>query len=90
MNLNTLNEFRHAIYQCFCRAHDALFNVCDALVSDSAARSFAELSLSPSVTRRWPSVYAAMRDGQIDRMQLQQVFAQAGTCQAFETTGSRI
>lgn len=77
MNLNTLNEFRHAIYRCFNRARDALFNVCDALVTAVAAQSFAELSLSPCVTRRWPSVYAALRDGQIDRPQLQQVFAQS-------------
>lgn len=77
MNLNTLNEFRQAVYHSFCRARDALFNVCDALVTLGSARSFAELSLSPCVTRRWPSVYAALRDGQIDRTQLQQVFAQA-------------
>jgi hypothetical protein len=80
MDLNTLDEFRHAIYPCFRRARNALFNVCDALVSASAARSFAELSLSPSVTRRWPSVYAALRDGQIDRSQLQRVFAQSVPC----------
>ncbi len=77
MNLNTLTEFRHAIYGCFTRARDALFNVCDALVTSVAAHSFAELSLSPCVTRRWPSVYAALRDGQIDRPQLRQVFAQS-------------
>ena len=77
MNLNTLNEFRQAVYHSFCRARDALFNVCDALVTLGSARSFAELSLSPCVTHRWPSVYAALRDGQIDRTQLQQVFAQA-------------
>jgi DDE superfamily endonuclease len=77
MNLNTLNEFRHAVYRSFCRARDALFNVCDALVTLESARSFAELSLSPCVPRRWPSLYAALRDGQIDRSQLQQVFAQS-------------
>jgi hypothetical protein len=31
MNLNTLNEFRHAVYDCFERAGDALFNTVDAL-----------------------------------------------------------
>ena len=31
MNLNTLNEFRHAVAGCFKRAGDALFNTVDAL-----------------------------------------------------------
>jgi hypothetical protein len=77
MNLNPLNDFRHALYQCFSRARDGLFNVCDALVTTVAARSFAELSLSPCMTRRWPSAYAARREGQIDRSPLQRVFAQS-------------
>jgi len=80
MNLNTLNEFRHAVYACFSRAQDALFNVCDALTTEGAARSFAELSLSPCLTRRWPSLYAAIKDGQIERTSLRHVFAQAVPC----------
>jgi len=47
MNLNTLNEFRHASYTCFKQARDALFNLVDALSSETTARSFPELSLSP-------------------------------------------
>jgi hypothetical protein len=31
MNLNTLQEFRHATYACFKQAGDALFNTLDAL-----------------------------------------------------------
>jgi hypothetical protein len=77
MNLNTLSEFRHGVYACFSRARDALFNVCDALVTAVAAQSFAELALSPLMVRRWPSVYAALRDGRIERSQLQRVFAQS-------------
>ena len=30
MNLNTLNEFRHAMYHSFGKAKDALFNLLDA------------------------------------------------------------
>ena len=33
MNLNTVNEFRHAVYRCFKQAGDALFNTVDALSS---------------------------------------------------------
>ena len=37
MNLNTVNEFRHAIYACFTRAADALFNTVDALATETSA-----------------------------------------------------
>src|SRR5438105_11177314 len=76
MNLNTLNAFRHAVYGCFKQAGDALFNTVDALSSETAAHSFPELSLSPLFERRWPSLYEAFEDGQIDAQQLRQVFVQ--------------
>ena len=76
MNLNTVNEFRHAVYRCFKQAGDALFNTVDALSSETAAHSFPELSLSPLFQRRWSSLYEAFEDGQIDAEQLRQVHAQ--------------
>lgn len=76
MNLNTLNEFRHALYRCFQQAGDALFNTIDALSSETAAHSFPELSLSPFFQRKWPSVYEAFEDGKISSEQLRQVFVQ--------------
>jgi hypothetical protein len=75
MNLNTLNEFRHAIYDCFGSAKDALFNTVDALLSEDRARSFIELSLSPLFERRWPSLYEGLEDGTIDQPGLRHVFA---------------
>src|SRR5712692_637424 len=76
MNLNTVNEFRHAVYGCFKQAGDALFNTVDALSSETAAHSFPELSLLPLFQRRWPSLYEAFEDGQIEASQLRQVFVQ--------------
>lgn len=76
MQFNILDEFRHAVYPCFEKARDALFETCDALLTEPAARSFAELSLSPRFTRQWPSLYAALKDGRLDRAALQRVFAQ--------------
>src|SRR3989441_7638922 len=76
MNLNTLNEFRHAVSGCFKQASDALFNTIDALSSETAAHSFPELSLSPLFPRGWPSLYEAFEDGKIDAEQLRQVFVQ--------------
>jgi DDE superfamily endonuclease len=44
------------MYDCFERSRDALFNLCDALVSEPQARSLPGLSLSVFFQRRWPSV----------------------------------
>jgi hypothetical protein len=74
MDLTILQEFRHEIYSCFLRAKDALFDTIDALISEPQAKSFAELSLSPFFQRKWPSLYEAFEDGQIDRNRLQKVF----------------
>src|SRR5260221_2165956 len=76
MNLNTLNEFRHAVSGCFERAGDALFNTVDALSSETAAHSFPELSLSPFFQRKWSSIYEAFEDGEIKSERLRQVFVQ--------------
>jgi hypothetical protein len=76
MNLNILNEFRQGVYGCFKQAGDALFNTIDALSSETAAHSFPELSLSPFFQRKWPSLYEAFEDGQIDAERLRQIFVQ--------------
>jgi hypothetical protein len=74
MNLNTLNEFRHGMYDCFGNAKDALFNLVDALASEAGASSFPELSFSPFFERTWASLYEALEDGQIDADRLRQLF----------------
>jgi hypothetical protein len=74
MNLNTLIEFRHEVYQSFKQAKDALFNLVDALVSEDRAQSLPELSLSPYFERNWASTYEALEDGIIDSQQVQKVF----------------
>jgi hypothetical protein len=74
MNLNTLKEFRHGVYSCFGNAKDALFNLVDALSSETAAQSFPELSLSPFFERTWASLYEALEDGQINAERLREVF----------------
>src|SRR6266852_2111747 len=74
MNLNTLQDFRHDVYNCFDRAADALFNTVDALLTETQAHSFPELSLSPLFERRWGSLYEAFEDGPIDQNRLRQVF----------------
>lgn len=75
MNLNTLNEFRHEIYDCFNYGSDALFNLADALLTESQAHSVVELTLSPCFERKWPSLYEALQMGQLNRTRFEQTLA---------------
>ena len=77
MHFNTLEHLRQQMYGCFERSRDALFNWCDALVSEPQARSLPELSLSAFFERRWPRVYEALQDGRINVERLRGVFVQA-------------
>lgn len=70
-----LADFREQLYGCFVKAGDALFNIVDALLSETAARSLAELSLSSFCTRGWGSIYQGLQQADIDRPHLQRLFA---------------
>src|SRR6266705_1399648 len=70
MNCNRLKHIRQQVYASFDRGADALFNLADALLSESQAQSLPELSLSPFFERQWPSVYEALEDGRINVEQL--------------------
>jgi hypothetical protein len=75
MEINTLKRFRHDIYDCFSRAKDALFNTVDALLTETQAKSFPELSQSLWFERKWSSLYEAFKDGRIDEQRLREIFA---------------
>jgi len=75
LNINILRQYRHDIYDCFLRARDALFNTVDALMTETAAKSFPEVSQSLWFERKWPSLYEAFEDGCIDEESLRAVFA---------------
>jgi hypothetical protein len=72
MNLNTLNQFRHDLYQCFSQASDVLFNLADALLTETQAHSAIELTLSPFFVRRWPSFYEGLQTGRLDQARFEQ------------------
>ncbi len=75
MDCTILELYRHILYHsCFKRAADALFDLADALLTDVVARSLVELSQAASFRRRWPSLYEALEDGQIDRNALIRLF----------------
>jgi DDE superfamily endonuclease len=74
-DINTLRQFRHDLYDCFLRAKDALFNTMDALMTETQAKSFPEVSQSLWFERKWPSLYEAFEDGRIDEKHLRAIFA---------------
>lgn len=76
MNFNRLKQIRQQVYASFERGADALFNLADALLSESQAQSLPELSLSPFFERQWPSVYEALEDGRINVEQLRTLWVQ--------------
>src|SRR5579875_3573921 len=76
MHCNTLLELRQQMYGCFESSQDVLFNVSDALLSEAAARSLPEWSLTLFFQRRWPSVYQALQDGRINVGRLRTAFVQ--------------
>jgi len=66
MDFTRLKQIRQQVYSSLDRGADALFNLGDALLSESQAQSLPELSLSPFFERQWPSVYEALEDGRIN------------------------
>jgi hypothetical protein len=73
--MNVLRQFRDDIYNCFQRSRDALFNTVDALMTETQAKSFPEVSQSLWFERKWPSLYEAFEDGRIDAQYLREIFA---------------
>jgi hypothetical protein len=75
-NINKLIEFRQAIYEKGMRTRrDAMFDLLDALLSAGPVSSFTMLSQSSRFQRQWPSLYAAVEDGELDRVWLRTYLA---------------
>jgi hypothetical protein len=75
----------------FLARRDALFDLLDALLCAGPVSSFAMLSQSSQFQRKWPSLYAAVEDGEIDgpwlRAYLASQVPQQGIC-VFPLDGS--
>ncbi len=84
-NINKLIAFRQEVYsRVFVTRRDALFNTLDALLGGGTFSSFAWLSQEERFQRKWPSLYAAVEDGQIDTEAMRSLLAhqlpQTGIC----------
>lgn len=69
-----LKAFRQAAYKNLCRAHDAMFELKDAIIVTRKVCSLAELSLSPVFRRKWSSVYEAVQDSRPQRNKLMRLY----------------
>jgi hypothetical protein len=69
-HLNSLTNFRQQVYELFDNQRDVLFEIMDAVVQTSHARSYAELSLASAFTRKWPSLYDGLAKGKVDLEEL--------------------
>ena len=69
-----LKAFRQAAYENLCRAHDAAFELTDAVLLTRNAYSLADLSLSPVFRRKWSSIYEALQDCRPQRNKLMRLY----------------
>ena len=69
-----LEEFRQAAYTHLGKAHDATFELTDAILLTRNAYCLADLSLSPVFRRRWRGIYEARQDTRPDREQLMKLY----------------
>jgi hypothetical protein len=60
MKSDKLQEFRQATYKLLGKAHDATFELTDAILTTRNAYSLADFSLSPFFRRKWPSIYVRL------------------------------
>lgn len=72
-NFTRLRRFRQQIYESLGHRKDAYFEMLDAVIETSRARSFAELSLAPGYQRQWGSLYKALEEVSYDRQALDEL-----------------
>jgi hypothetical protein len=74
MKFAKLQEFRQEAYKHLGKAHDATFELTDAILTTRNAYSLADFSLSPVFRRKWPSIYEALQDSRPQRQKLMQLY----------------
>jgi hypothetical protein len=74
-HLASLAAFRAATYSALGRRRDALFELCDTLVTTGPVPSLPMLSVQPQHQRKWGSLYDALAAGQIDTRALEHLLS---------------
>jgi len=68
--MESLCAFRTALYNCFSKRADALFELTDSIITGGPQPSPVHLSLQSQHRRGWGSLYAALSHGRIDTQHL--------------------
>ncbi|HEY6750053.1 MAG TPA: hypothetical protein VI027_01860 [Rubrobacteraceae bacterium] len=74
-SIEPLRVFRNRCYACLGRRADALFELCDAILTAGRVPSPPHLSLVSVHRRGWGSLYAALRKGGVDEESIQNLLA---------------
>ena len=74
MTYDSLSRFRERAHGYLGRAHDATFELVDAVLTTRHVYSFVELSQSPLFRRQWSSAYEALQDSRPQRQRLMQLY----------------
>jgi hypothetical protein len=74
-HLAALSAFRMAAYSAFGRRRDALFELCDRLLTTGPVAALPFLSVQPQHRRGWGSLYDALAVGEICVQSLEQLLA---------------
>ena len=69
-----LKGFRQATYERLGKAHDATFELMDAIMLTRNAYCLADFSLCPVFRRKWSSIYEALQDCRPQRQKLMQLY----------------
>ncbi len=72
---STLREFSARLNGSFGRRADALFELCNAILTTGTVPSSVHLSLAPVHRRGWGSLYATLSKGTIDAEALRELLA---------------
>ena len=72
--LAQLKGFRQAAYERLGKAHDATFELMDAVMLTRNAYCLADFSLCPVFRRKWSSIYEALQDCRPQRQKLMQLY----------------
>lgn len=72
--LTQLKVFRQAAYDCLGKAHDATFELTDAVLLTRNAYCLADFSLCPVFRRKWSSIYKTLQNCRPQRQKLMQLY----------------
>ena len=88
--LNSIRTFREQLHACFDGRAEALFELCDAVLTAGTVSSPVHLSLAAVHRRGWGSLYAALSKGSVDAEASQDLLARHPVRESVAGSGTRV